>query len=117
MKQKTLYIGNWDRGAVIFGWIPGGTRVRDLWKDGAWDEAKLSGLLSQAHVDLAKAVFIDQGAADKVIWKLSSDGHFNFKCAFEENRQPKELFAVSSVLWHQNITRKMSFLAWRSLHK
>ncbi|GAA0147841.1 reverse transcriptase [Lithospermum erythrorhizon] len=91
----------------------GGTKVKDLWQQGIWDECKLGSLISQEHLSKVLTVFIDHGSQDKAIWKESADGHFSFKATYEELRHQGNRSALYAALWHSNIPRKMSFLAWR----
>ncbi|GAA0168908.1 reverse transcriptase [Lithospermum erythrorhizon] len=91
----------------------GGTKVQDLWQQGKWDEDKLSSMISQEHLSKVKAVFIDHGSPDRAIWKESIDGNFSFKGTYEELRHKRNRSALYAAIWHSNIPRKMSFLAWR----
>ncbi|GAA0142553.1 reverse transcriptase [Lithospermum erythrorhizon] len=94
----------------------GGIRVNEVWLDGTWDEAALSKLISPDHLHRVKEVFIDQGTPDLLLWKSSKDGHFSFKATYEEVRDQCQPSALYSVIWHQNISKKMSFVAWRLLN-
>ncbi|GAA0165670.1 hypothetical protein LIER_40037 [Lithospermum erythrorhizon] len=91
----------------------GGILVKDMWCEGQWDVDKLSSLLRLEHVEKVSEVFICQGSPDRLIWKGSKNGEFSFKEAFEEGRQHRPRSVISYALWHNNIPKKMSFLAWR----
>ncbi|GAA0157951.1 hypothetical protein LIER_15100 [Lithospermum erythrorhizon] len=94
----------------------GGIRVNEVWLNGTWDEAALSNLISPDHLHRVKEVFIDQGKPDLLLWKSSKDGQFSFKSTYEAVREQRHPSSLYSVIWHQNIPKKMSFVAWRLLN-
>ncbi|GAA0184603.1 reverse transcriptase [Lithospermum erythrorhizon] len=113
-----FYLDSWLDMGPIAQWYPdqpGGTKVKEFWKNGAWDVEKLSHWFPQHLVSRIQEVFFDPWAED-VIWKASKDGTFSFKSALEEIRTHREQSPHMAVIWHNNIPRKMSFLAWRVLH-
>ncbi|GAA0156595.1 hypothetical protein LIER_38300 [Lithospermum erythrorhizon] len=94
----------------------GGITVHEVWLNGTWDEAALSNLISPDHLGRVKEVFIDQGKPDLLLWKSSKDGQFSFKSTYEAVREQLHASSLYSVIWHQNIPKKMSFVAWRLLN-
>ncbi|GAA0187483.1 hypothetical protein LIER_34771 [Lithospermum erythrorhizon] len=48
---------------------------------------------------------------------MSTDGGFNFKATHEEVRTQRNTSLLHSVIWHNNVPRKMSFLVWRLMNK
>ncbi|GAA0156185.1 hypothetical protein LIER_38230 [Lithospermum erythrorhizon] len=50
------------------------------------------------------------------IWKSTTDGQYSFKSTYDEVREHRQGSALYSVIWNQNIPKKMSFVAWRLLN-
>ncbi|GAA0160574.1 reverse transcriptase [Lithospermum erythrorhizon] len=94
----------------------GGKKVHELWINGGWDEAALSNLISHEHMEKVKEVYIEAGSPDKAIWKASPDGLFSFKSTYDDVREHRQASALYSVIWHNNIPKKMSFVVWRLLN-
>ncbi|GAA0157176.1 hypothetical protein LIER_38412 [Lithospermum erythrorhizon] len=94
----------------------GGTLIKDMRCQGQWDENKLRSCLRQEHVDMVKEIFIAQDSPDIITWKDTTNGEFIFKESFDAVRQHRPGSPISSALWHNNIPKKMSFLAWRLWH-
>ena len=92
-------------------------KVADFWDNGGWNWRKLvkHAPASQLSSIMATAVPQQQHKQDQAIWKLSSDGKFNCSTAWEEIRHKKPRNKFNSLLWHNFIPFKSSFLVWRML--
>ncbi|GAA0144869.1 reverse transcriptase [Lithospermum erythrorhizon] len=111
-----FWLDSWSELGSLIQFYPeqrGGLLVKELWTDGQWDLEKLSALLRPEHVEKVSEVFIHKGYPDRLIWKSSQNGEFSFKEAFEEGRHQRPCSVISYALWHNNIPKKMSFVAWR----
>ncbi|GAA0161430.1 hypothetical protein LIER_17746 [Lithospermum erythrorhizon] len=82
---------------------------------GECDFGSISGCLLIAPDIRQEILLLHRFSGDKdvALWKLSNNGMFNFKTAFEEVRIPRETSTVYSSIWYSIISKKMSFLVWR----
>ncbi|GAA0141642.1 hypothetical protein LIER_35428 [Lithospermum erythrorhizon] len=88
--------------------------VKDFWADGAWNLDQVVGLSQDQRAEIFQLRIISD-IDDIPLWKLSNNGDFSFKNAFDEIRVSTELSPIYSAIWASTIPKKMSFLVWRIL--
>ncbi|XP_042964506.1 uncharacterized protein LOC122298703 [Carya illinoinensis] len=78
---------------------------------------KLDVLSQLVSSDIMQQIFVAnvrlRPRADAIIWKISWDGNFTTKSAWEICRERGELCEWRRWLWLDKIPKKMSFLCWR----
>ena len=93
------------------------TKVSEFWENGAWSWRKLQEQAPASQLDriMATAIPQQQQKPDQPIWKLHNLGKFTCKSAWEAIRNKKSRSSFFSLLWHNYIPFKSSFLLWRVL--
>ncbi|KAL6550650.1 hypothetical protein OROMI_021138 [Orobanche minor] len=85
-------------------------------EDASWDRNKLLAALPPNYCDYISA-FPTHSSFDKPSWKLSSNGTFSFKSAWESTRQRKNEHTFLKFCWNPLITPTISFFMVRVLNK
>ncbi|GAA0168100.1 hypothetical protein LIER_40492 [Lithospermum erythrorhizon] len=104
----------------IDSWLPSGPidkehaireKVNEYWHGESWDMNKLIQLAPEIRHEIL-LLHRFSGDKDVALWKLSKNGMFSFKTAFEEVRTPRESSTVYSFIWNSIIPKKTSFLVY-----
>ncbi|KAK6131947.1 hypothetical protein DH2020_034308 [Rehmannia glutinosa] len=91
-------------------------RVHDYWVNGTWDRRSLSIVLPPNIVNEICNKFINDGNSDMPTWKLSSDGSFTMKSAWNSVRITRSNSFLFKNLWSPSVRPAISLFIWRLLH-
>ncbi|KAL0440460.1 UNVERIFIED_CONTAM: hypothetical protein Slati_2529000 [Sesamum latifolium] len=110
-------------------WIPEGTLhhlvdqdntsnslVKDFWRDHTWDINKLQQEVPQQTIDIIVQILINFDLKDHMRWKLSSNGAFTTKSAWELTKDHRPYPAIFKSLWSPLIRPTISIFAWKPLN-
>lgn len=94
------------------------TKVKEFIQNSNWDLVKLSEVLPSHLVQhISKLTIGDQCKEDFAIWEPGTDGLFSANSAWHYIAEHKENDYMASQVWHLNLPFKISFMAWRLIHK
>ncbi|XP_070048978.1 uncharacterized protein [Nicotiana tomentosiformis] len=93
-------------------------RVSDYITQGTWNMTKLSEVLPVTMVNHILTVPIGKHEhEDYHIWAKSEDGKFSTKSVYHKEINHSSHDILFQKVWHNKIPFKISFLAWRVLHR
>lgn len=90
--------------------------IQDFWGENHWDWCKLS---EDLPTQIAAKIFMIPPNLDsqaQPVWKLSSDGQFTTKSAWELVRQRSRLNPVLDKCWTSRIPATIAIFGWKVLH-
>nr|XP_033509671.1 uncharacterized protein LOC117274475 [Nicotiana tomentosiformis] len=93
-------------------------RVSDYITQGTWNMTKLSEVLPVTMVNHILTVPIGKHEhEDYPIWAKTEDGKFSTKTVYQKESNHSSHDILFQNIWHNKIPFKISFLAWRVLHR
>ncbi|GAA0170509.1 reverse transcriptase [Lithospermum erythrorhizon] len=111
-----LWLESWLPSGPLNTSVKSGVMVHHMLTDNKWDPNKLQLVLSQQQVKEVLTIPIHKDSQDTILWKLTNNGNFDFKSAWQIARTPKSKSTLFNVIWHSSIPKKKSFLTWRHIH-
>ena len=91
--------------------------VGEFYTDNGWDKHRLRQILPSDIVAKVLALQIFPGLKDQMVWGASSSGEFSVASAWEQVRRKRHLSAIRALIWSSVVPLKVSFFAWRLLHR
>ncbi|PKU77129.1 Putative ribonuclease H protein [Dendrobium catenatum] len=88
-------------------------KVKQFYHDNNWD---MQSILSLVPLDIGykiKDLSLDNQKKDHILFKLSYNGNFVFKVAWDFIREKKDISIVFKRIWSNNIPTSFSILTWR----
>ncbi|CAL1392202.1 unnamed protein product [Linum trigynum] len=95
-------------------------RVAELWEhDRGWRLEEFQHLLPPQIVDKIRAILIDPLAVggDKIIWNLTSNGHFSVNSAFkaEQSSQSLQNDPIWKKIWRLHVPERVRVFVWMAM--
>lgn len=90
--------------------------VRDIGANNSWDWDKLSGNLPLPSAAKLYLIPFNSEAPAQLLWKLTPDGMFSTKYAWELVRKKFRFNKVLSLCWRSRLSTTMSIFWWKILH-